>query len=1013
MVRRVFRRRLGATAVGYGLLIGLIGVAIIGAVAVTGQNLSALLGFAANRLESPGEALPSASLSAQPGAVSGVTVTAGGSGETLGASVAITVTNNGNAESRPLSVSVSGDVVLAAGGDACTGERLAPGGSCIVSIQPRASADGAISGSLRVASGSRSVTVPVSGTSTGFVAALALDEALLELTASGTGPGDCTALAVHNAGTAPLTGLVLAPVAGNEDGHFTFESCSDVADLCGSDLAVGESCNFGLAFAADRNGSHDSSATVSAAGGLSQSRDVRGTASGLVASLELTAPASPPIAQGGAASACAAVTLTSTGSSTATVESVLLAEGGEQFSLCTPTEGTPCATAPFDLAPAAACTLGVAVAAPVNGSYEGRLEAMYTAAGDMGPLTAEVDLTGTVEGHVYALAWQNAGGTAAADGSALSVTGPGSPATGTARTLRLANTGGGTAPAPTVSIVGSGYVIAATTCSGALAPLSNCTVDVAAQASGEGALSAVLRVVPQGGAAVDLALSGSASGWPPVLGWTDTANVTITSSTGFTVTGPATSGTAGSVRLHNTGAGAATGLTVASSASQQFEITGGDCTATLARDSYCTVTVTPRATGDGALAATLTASAAGGNQAQLSLQGSATGFDTEPNSFGFTAIPAAQPNAIATSSIAQLTGFSAASIGVSISGDGSPTFRICSDSGCASVVRAYSAAATTATSGQYIQLQVTASATEGQTRAVAVTAGSLAAVNWNVTSATCTAGTSNVSYNGQQQNFFVPNGCYRMTVTARGAGGGGTGGGAAAGGAGGLASGTFSVIPGTTLVATVGGAGGTGQPRNGANNGGIGTAGFGGGGQGGGGDNENIYGGGGGGGATSLTIGGIRSIVAGGGGGGGLHQVSAGAVSDPSHGGNGGGSAGSDASHGGTMTASKYGRGANGSTAGIGGQLVCGSDIQNGGYGNGAEGGSGRGGGSTCSNAGNSQSGGGGGGGGYAGGGGGTVGGGGGGGSGYVASGATSPTLTAGGGAAAGANGSLSVVFGN
>lgn len=121
----------------------------------------------------------------------------------------------------------------------------------------------------------------------------------------------------------------------------------------------------------------------------------------------------------------------------------------------------------------------------------------------------------------------------------------------------------------------------------------------------------------------------------------------------------------------------------------------------------------------------------------------------------------------------------------------------------------------------------------------------------------------NYSYTGTPQTFTVPNCVNTLTITTRGASGGaGAPGGPALstggnGGFGAIASGVFTVTPGTVLSLFVGGAGGSGNGIGGFN----------------GGANSGTVNGGGGGGATDVRLGGLtlanRIIVAGGGGGGG------------------------------------------------------------------------------------------------------------------------------------------------
>lgn len=71
---------------------------------------------------------------------------------------------------------------------------------------------------------------------------------------------------------------------------------------------------------------------------------------------------------------------------------------------------------------------------------------------------------------------------------------------------------------------------------------------------------------------------------------------------------------------------------------------------------------------------------------------------------------------------------------VGVGGDGSPEFRICSDSTCTTVTRAYSSSAGTISSGAYVQARLTSGSSYGQTETSTLTIGS-AATDWAVTTA--------------------------------------------------------------------------------------------------------------------------------------------------------------------------------------------------------------------------------------------------------------------------------------
>jgi DNA-binding beta-propeller fold protein YncE len=97
---------------------------------------------------------------------------------------------------------------------------------------------------------------------------------------------------------------------------------------------------------------------------------------------------------------------------------------------------------------------------------------------------------------------------------------------------------------------------------------------------------------------------------------------------------------------------------------------------------------------------------------------------------GFTDQPSVQLSTLTTSNIAWAT--HCASQAVSISGTGSPQYRICSDVACGTVVQTWGSTAGTVNPGQYIQLELTSSASGNTTNSATLTVGS-ASTTWNAT----------------------------------------------------------------------------------------------------------------------------------------------------------------------------------------------------------------------------------------------------------------------------------------
>ncbi len=94
-----------------------------------------------------------------------------------------------------------------------------------------------------------------------------------------------------------------------------------------------------------------------------------------------------------------------------------------------------------------------------------------------------------------------------------------------------------------------------------------------------------------------------------------------------------------------------------------------------------------------------------------------------PSGFTFPSLTGQSPGTI-ESSIVQVAGLGCSPASASISGTGTPSFRVCADAACSSVVRNYSNAATTVSNGQYIQVRFTAANMPNTTYTANMTVGS-------------------------------------------------------------------------------------------------------------------------------------------------------------------------------------------------------------------------------------------------------------------------------------------------
>lgn len=105
--------------------------------------------------------------------------------------------------------------------------------------------------------------------------------------------------------------------------------------------------------------------------------------------------------------------------------------------------------------------------------------------------------------------------------------------------------------------------------------------------------------------------------------------------------------------------------------------------------------------------------------------------DDIPAALGFTDLTQQVRSSVINSDIVQITGISC-SIDVSLTGEGIPEFRICSDSACSSVVTNWTRTKSPVVSGQYVQIRLNSSPLPEITYTATLTAGS-ASDAWSVT----------------------------------------------------------------------------------------------------------------------------------------------------------------------------------------------------------------------------------------------------------------------------------------
>jgi len=95
-----------------------------------------------------------------------------------------------------------------------------------------------------------------------------------------------------------------------------------------------------------------------------------------------------------------------------------------------------------------------------------------------------------------------------------------------------------------------------------------------------------------------------------------------------------------------------------------------------------------------------------------------------PDAFSFTDQTSVSTSTVITSNIVQITGITGCTVGVAVSGDGTPEFRICSDSGCSTVVQGWTSSNAAIENNEYLQLRLTSSAAGNDTYTASAAVGS-------------------------------------------------------------------------------------------------------------------------------------------------------------------------------------------------------------------------------------------------------------------------------------------------
>lgn len=102
-----------------------------------------------------------------------------------------------------------------------------------------------------------------------------------------------------------------------------------------------------------------------------------------------------------------------------------------------------------------------------------------------------------------------------------------------------------------------------------------------------------------------------------------------------------------------------------------------------------------------------------------------------PAAISFTNLVNQATNTLVTSNIVQVTGIASCVVGVSVSGQGNPEYRTCSDAACASVIQGWTTTRTSISNNQYLQMRLTSAGAGNVTYSALINVGARS-TNWTV-----------------------------------------------------------------------------------------------------------------------------------------------------------------------------------------------------------------------------------------------------------------------------------------
>ena len=494
---------------------------------------------------------------------------------TTSAARSVTLTNTGSAAMSGISIAVSGDFGET---DNCT--SVSAGASCTIQVSFTPGANGTRTGTLAVNANLSNgpLTVALSGTGTGASAVYTMPTSL-----------DFGQVQVGTASTVQSATLNNTSASAISISSVSATAPFSVAsNACGSTLAANASCQIGVTLTPVQKGAVSGTLSLADSAGT-QTVVLKG--SGAAAATDTLSPGSLTFAATpvGQLSATQNVTLTNSGD---------LPLGTIAVSVSGPFQiSSGCGTA---LPGNSSCAIGVQYAPAQAGAQTGTL----TLDDALGSKTVALSGTGIAAPVLTTSPTQLSFGTQT-QGVASA-----------ARTVTITNAGGSVAANIGFQVAGANsasFAVASTTCGATLAAGVSCTAGVVFTPQGVGSNVATLVISSSttGVTAAQTALSGTGQSAAGI----NAAPAQLT----FTVATLGQASAAQTVTVTNSGALAATGLTLTTAS--PFDLTANTCGTSLAAGASCTVGVTFTPQTNGSFSGSLTVASATYTAAVVSLTG--------------------------------------------------------------------------------------------------------------------------------------------------------------------------------------------------------------------------------------------------------------------------------------------------------------------------------------------------------------------------------------------------------